>query len=422
MAEDVKRKIGIANAETLDVILNGRPVWVDVRPALEVVPGMTKNTVLHSAPPIAWERMCGPHQNGIIGAALFEGLADTPEEARRRIEKGEIIVDACHNHDSVGAGAGITSSSMPMIVVENETHGNRAYCAVFESGSLRGIKWGNYDEEIGNHLRWQADVLRPVLQAAVQAMGGLDVKSILAKAVQMGDECHNRSVAASSIMFRELAPYLVEAGEDAGSGKAVRESVDFLAQAEHFFLHVTMAAAKAMLEPAKGIPYSTVVTAMARNGVEFGVQVSGLDDEWFAAPANAVEGLYFRAEWGPEDATLDLGDSCITEVIGLGGFIQATAPTVQQYVQGSFAQAAQNTAEMREICTGENAEFQIPNLDFAGAPTGIDVRKVVQTGIAPLIDTAISHKEAGLIGAGQVRAPMACFQQALRAFAARYQD
>lgn len=417
MSQDLKSKIKEANQKALDVILQSRPRWVDVRPAIDVVPGMTKNTVLHSAPPISWERMCGPHQNGVIGAILFEGLAETPGAARRLVENGEVIVDACHNHDSVGAGAGITSASMPMIVVENEAYDYRAYCNVFESGALQGLKWGSYDAQIGEHLRWIAAELGPLLQTTIRAMGGLDVKSVLAKAVQMGDECHNRSVAATSIMFREIVPHLLEATDDE---EALLQSVRFLAAAEHFFLHVTMAAAKATLEPANGIPYSSVVTTMARNGVEFGIKVSGLDGQWFTAPANPVEGLYFRKEWGPEDATLDLGDSCITETFGLGGFIQATAPTVQQYVQGSFEQAARNTAEMREICVGANQEFQIPNLDFAAAPVGIDIRKVMQTGIAPLIDTAITHKESGLIGAGQVRAPMACFENAFRAFAQRY--
>lgn len=414
---DIKALIEAANQKTIETILAGQPRWVDVQPALEVVPGMTKNTVLHSAPAIAWERMCGPHRHGIIGAVLFEGLAQTLAEAIKLIEAGEIIIDACHHHASVGAGAGITTASMPMIVVENDTYGNRAFCNVFESGALQGLKWGSYNPQIGDHLRWQAEILGPVLGAAIRAMAGLAVKSIIAKAVQMGDECHNRSVAASSIFFREIMPYLIQLEVPE---KVLGQSIEFLAKAEHFFLHVTMAAAKSILEPAKGIPYSTVVTAMARNGVEFGVQISGLDNEWFVAPANPVEGLYFRSEWGPADATLDLGDSCITEVIGLGGFIQAAAPTVQQYVRGTLQQAIHNTAEMREICVGTNQEVQIPTLDFAGAPIGIDIRKVVQTGITPLIDTAITHKEAGLIGAGQVRAPLACFQQALKAFVARY--
>jgi hypothetical protein len=414
---DTKAQIEEANRKTLEVILAGRPIWVDVRPASEVVPGMTKNTVLHSAPAIEWERMCGPHRNGIIGAVLYEGLARTPDEARRLIEGGEVTIDACHHHDSVGAGAGITTSSMPMLVIENKAYGNRAYCAVFESGALQGIKWGNYNQEIANQLRWQAEVLGPALKASIQAMGGLDVKNIIAKAVQMGDECHNRSIAASSLFFKEVMPHLVKVSKDE---EVLLQCTEFLARADHCFLHITMAAAKAMLEPAKGIPYSTVVTTMARNGVEFGIQVSGLGGEWFTAPANKVEGLYFRSEWGPEDATLDLGDSCITETIGLGGFIQATAPTVQQYVQGTLQQAFRNTAEMREICVGTNQELQLPNLDFQGAPIGIDIRKVVQTGIAPLIDTAITHREAGLIGAGQVRAPMACFEKALKALMGRY--
>ncbi len=414
---DLKASIAAANQETVSRILAGQPVWVDVRPAIEVVPGMTRNMVLHSSPRIEWGRMCGPHRNGIVGAVLFEGLAQTLEEANHLIEKGDIVIDTCHNHNSVGAGAGITSASMPVVVVENKTYGNRAYCDVFESGALQSLKWGWYDEKVGAHLHWLAEVFAPVLRAGIECMGGLDVKSIIAKAVQMGDECHNRSIAASSLFFKDLMPHLLRSQVKEAD---LLQAVDFLAKADHFFLHVTMAAAKAMLEPAKDIPYSTVVTTMARNGVNFGIQVSGLGDEWFTAPAGKVDGLYFRSEWGPEDAALDLGDSCITETVGLGGLIQATAPTVQQYVQGTLADAIRNTLEFREICVGTNRELQLPNLDFEGAPVGIDIRKVVQTGILPILDTGITSKEAGLIGAGQVRAPKECFEKALRAFVARY--
>jgi Protein of unknown function (DUF1116) len=414
---DIKQRIAEANQQALDVLLAGRPVWIDVRPALEVVPGMTERTVMHSGPAIEWDRMCGPHRSGVIGAVMHEGLAATPEEALRLVERGAISIEPCHHHDTVGAGSGITSASMPMVVIENREYGNRAYSGLFESGALQGIKWGNYDGEIAAHLRWQARELAPVLATVLQTMGGLDVKSVIAKAVQMGDECHNRSVAASALFFKQVAPHLIHASDDPG---VVLRCTRFLAGADHFFLHVTMAAAKALLEPAKGIPYSTMVTAMARNGVDFGIRVSGLGDRWFTAPANMVEGLYFRSGWGPQDAAPDLGDSSITETIGLGGMIQATAPTVQQYVQGSLQQAFKNTAEMREICIGSNPEFHLPNLDFAGAPTGIDIRKVVQTGITPLLDTAITHREKGLIGAGQARAPLGCFEQALRAFSAQY--
>ncbi|MDH3511814.1 MAG: DUF1116 domain-containing protein [Gammaproteobacteria bacterium] len=413
----IKAKIEEANQKTLDILFKGQPVLVDIRPALDVVPGMTENMVLHSAPPIEWERMCGPHRHGIAGAVVWEGLADTKDDAVTMIERGEIMIEPCHHHDTVGAGAGITSATTPMLVVENKTFGNRAYSCLSEGGGLQLIKWGSYDEKIAENLHWQAKVLRPVLQAAVLSAGGVDIKSIISKAVQMGDECHNRSIAASAIFFREIAPHLLHADANRDTVLSCTES---LAVSEHFFLHAIMAAAKAMLDPAKKISYSTVVTAMARNGVEFGIQVGGLDDMWFTAPANDVDGLFFRSEWGPEDAAPDLGDSCITETVGLGGFIQAAAPTVQQYVQGSMQQAIANTNEMREICVGTNQDVQIPAMDFAGAPIGIDIRKVAQTRIAPLIDTAITHKEHGLIGAGQVRAPLECFDKALKAYSSRY--
>jgi hypothetical protein len=414
---DIKSKIEQANQQTMDTILGGRPVLIDVAPALEVVPGMEPNLILHSAPANDWEDMCGPHKNGIIGAALWEGLADSPEQADQKIRSGEIQVAPCHHHDSVGAGAGITSASTSMLVVENSVHKNRAFCCISEGGGLRLLKWGVYDEYIGKHLTWQTNVLGPVLQEAVRASGGIDIKNIIAKAVQMGDECHNRTIASTSLFLRELYGPLVDSKADPASLLA---SVKFLVEADQFFLHGIMAAAKAILTPAKGIEYSTIVTAMARNGVEFGIQVSSLGDQWFTAPANDVEGLFFRSEWGYEDAAPDLGDSCITETIGLGGFIQPAAPTVQQYVQGSLKQAIANTLEMTQICAAINNDVQIPAMDFAGAPVGIDIRKVVQTGIAPLIDTAITHKQGGLIGAGPVRAPMGCFEKALKAFSSLY--
>lgn len=413
----LKQKIEAANQQALDKLLTARPVLVDVRPALEVLPGMAPNLILHSAPAISWERMCGAHRNGVIGAALWEGLAATPGEAAAKIAGGEIRIEPCHHHDAVGAGAGITSASTPMLVVENKTFGNRAYSCLSEGGGLQLLKWGWYDDKVAAHLTWQAEVLGPVLQRALRAGDGIDIKNVIAKAVQMGDECHNRSVAATSMFFKDIIVALLDTAEDRA---ATQRCIEFLTEADQFFLHGIMAAAKSMAEPVKGIPHSTVVTAMARNGVEFGIQVSGLDNEWFTAPANHVDGLFFRSEFGPDDAAPDLGDSCITEVVGLGGFIQAAAPTVQQYVRGSLQQALANTAEMQEICVGSNREWQIPTMDFAGAPLGIDIRKVVQTGIAPLIDTAITHKQGGLIGAGQVRAPLACFEKALRAFSARY--
>ncbi|WP_425409803.1 DUF1116 domain-containing protein [Hyphococcus sp.] len=413
----LKDKIEQANKKALDLFLTGRPTLVDVRPALDVVPGMKKNMVLHSAPPVAWADMCGPHRHGVIGAVLWEGLADNATDAQAMIEAGDILIEPCHHHDTVGAGTGITSASTPMLVVDNLAHGNRAFSCLSEGGGLQLLKWGSYDDKIAAHMHWQAETLAPVLQKAVKAVDGVDIKNLIAKAVQMGDECHNRSIATNSLFFNEIAVALYDTCEDR---KALTQCVQFLTEADQFFLHGIMAGVKAMLDAAANVEYSTMVTAMARNGVEFGIRVSGLGDEWYTAPANNVDGLFFRSEWGPEDAAPDLGDSAITETAGLGGFIQAAAPTVQSYVNGSMRDAIANTQQMATICIGANPDIQIPTLDFAPAPVGIDIRKVVKTGVPPLIDTAITHREQGLIGAGQVRAPMGCFESALKAFSSRY--
>lgn len=414
---DLKSRIDAANAEAVDRIRGARPQLIDVAPALEVVPGMKPNMILHSAPAIEWDRMCGPHKNGIIGAAIWEGLASDAAEAEARIRAGEILTEPCHFHDTVGAGAGITSASTPMLVVENPEQGKRAYSCISEGGGLRLLKWGWWDQGVLDMLTWQAETFAPVLKAALAAAGPIDMKAIIGRAVEMGDECHNRSVAATSLFLKELYPHLVAL--DGLPEEDVRASIKFLVESEHFLLHGIMAAAKAMLMGAEGIEYSTIVTAMARNGVDFGIKVSGLGDQWFTAKANDVSGLFFRAEWSAEDAAPDLGDSAITETIGLGGFIQPCAPTVTQYVDGTVAQAIGNTQEMLEICEGTNPDVRIPAMDFAPGPIGIDIRKVVKTGITPLLDTAITHKDGGLIGAGEVRAPLGCFEAALKAFGAK---
>ncbi|QEO17981.1 YlbE family protein [Acetobacter vaccinii] len=410
----LKDRIEAANTRTVDIIRQGKPQLIDVAPALDVLPGMLPNLILHSAPAIAWDDMCGPHKHGIIGAALWEGLASTPEDAERKLRSGEILTAPCHHHMAVGAGAGITSASTPMLVVENAAFGNRAYSCISEGGGLRLLKWGAYDETVFKNLTWQAKVFAPVLKQALRASGPIDIRNIISRAVEMGDECHNRSIAATAQFLKELYGHLMAVDMPA---QDVRDSIKFLVESEHFFLHAIMAAAKSMLVPAEGIEYSTIVTAMARNGVDFGIKVSGLGDQWFIAKANPVRGLFFRAEWNDSNAAPDLGDSAITETIGLGGFIQPAAPTVTQYVQATMQQAIANTQDMLSICHATNPDVRIPAMDFAPGPLGIDIRKVVQTGITPLLDTAITHKEGGLIGAGEVHAPLACFEKALRAFA-----
>jgi hypothetical protein len=398
-----------ANATVVTRLVSARPVLVDVRPAGEVIAGLAGRTLLCAGPPIAWARMCGPVKGAVIGAALFEGWASTPEAAAALADRGEIRFEPCHHHGAVGPMAGVVSPSMPVVVVENTAHGNRAF-ATLNEGLGRVLRFGAYDATVLERLRWLAGTLGPALHRALQG-GPIDLKLIIAQALQMGDECHNRNNAATSLFVRILAPALSRA-VDSTTAAAVFE---FLLGNGHFFLNLSMAACKATLDAGHGVAGSTVVTAMARNGVEFGIRLSGTGDEWFTAPAPPIQGLYFPG-YGPDDANPDLGDSAITETAGLGGFAMAAAPAIVRFVGGAPEDAIGNTREMYGITLARNAEFALPTLGFVGTPTAIDARRVVESGVAPLINTGIAHREAGVgqIGAGLTRAPLACFGAALR--------
>ena len=410
-------KIAAANDEALAAMLSCNPVWVDVSSALDVLPGMTANTVLHAGPPIAFEDMCGPQRRGIIDAVIYEGLADTRAAAKALVENGEIRIAPCHDHGAVGGMAGITSASTAMAVVRDQASGKEGYSQLFQGprGQLQNRE--DYNKAAIEQWRWIEKVFGPTLQAAIRECGGVDVKNLTAKALQMGDECHNRNSAGSALLLLAMTPWLIKTCSDKA---VVTECIEYLASADQFSLCISMAAAKVAADAAKGVPYSTVVTAMARNGVEFGIKVSGLDEEWFTGPANEIDGLYFSSEWSDKDSVPDLGDSAIMETVGLGGHVQTAAPALQQFVGGSMARAIELTDEMRRITCGVNDAYRIPNLDFAAAPVGTDIRKVVQTGITPVIDTAIAHEKGGVIGAGQTRAQIECFNKALLAYSDRY--
>lgn len=411
--EPRSRKVDAANQRALAALLSSRPVWVDVRPAHHILPRMTRDTILHAGPPISWERMCGPQRLGVLNAAVYEGLAADSDEAARLVELGVIKLGACHDYLAVGGMAGITSASMPMIVVRDEAHGTVGYSQLYQGPGVQELRWGDYDLGARKQWAWLRDVLGPALGAAIRLRGGLEVKGLIARALQMGDECHNRNSAGSALLLKEMLPWLLQTGLPPAM---IQESTGYLAGADQFFLCIAMAAAKATAEAAKGIPYSTIATTLSRNGVEFGIKVSALGERWFTAPANQVQGLYFSSEWSDADAVLDIGDSAIMETVGLGGHVQAAAPSLQQFVGGSFARAVDLTREMLQITAGVNHDYQIPNLDFAGAPTGIDIVRVAGMGITPIIDTAIAHRRGGVIGAGQARAPLGCFTSALEAF------
>jgi hypothetical protein len=404
--------VDAANRVALDRLLAAHQILVDVRPAIEVVPGMTRETVLHAGPPIAWERMSGPMRGGIVGALIYEGFATTWEEAERAVTRGTVRFDPCHHHATVGPMAGATTASMPVLVVENRHAGNRAYSTLNE-GLGKVLRYGAYAPDVIDRLRWFRDVVGPALGEAVRRTGGVDLRALIAQAVQMGDECHNRNRAASALLIKALAPAL--AGLDLAAAERSR-ILAFAASNEHLFLNVGMAACKAALDPAHGVPDSTLVTAMARNGTEFGIRVSGLGDQWFTGPAETPQGLYFPG-FGPGDANPDIGDSAITETAGLGGFAMGGAPAVVQFVGGTPADALAYTRLMYEITLGESGAYRLPTLDFRGTPTGIDVRLVVQTGILPQIDTGMAHREPGIgqVGAGLVKPPRICFERALEA-------
>ncbi len=410
-AETIQR----ANAEALARILAARPVAVDVQPARDVVPGMDGRILLHAGPPVTWERMCGPVRGAVIGAILFEGWATTHAEAEALAASGGVRLEPNHHHSAVGPMAGLTSPSMPVFVVENQEAGNRAYVNMNE-GLGKVLRFGANSAEVLERLAWMRDVLGPALGAAIRAAGGVDLKSITARALQMGDECHNRNTAATSLFVRTLFPYLVKTA----APEQLAEVADFLGRNDHFYLNLSMAACKVAMDAARGIEGSSVVVAMARNGTEFGVQLSGTGDQWFTAPSPVIDALFFPG-YGPEDAARDLGDSCITETAGIGGFAMAAAPAIVQFVGGSVGDALNFTKEMRNITLGEERTYGIPALDFAGAPTGIDARLVVDTGILPVINTGVAHKEPGVgqVGAGIVRAPMDCFVEGLRALEER---
>jgi hypothetical protein len=414
---ELSQRIEEANRAAVEHLMDSQPVLVGISPAAEAIPGMTAKTILHAGPPIGWERMCGPVRGAIMGALIYEGLAKTTEEAGELAADGEIRFHPCHHHQTVGPMAGVVSSSMPVWMVLNKSFGNFAFCTLNE-GLGKVLRFGAYSREVVQRLKWIEEVLGPSLQRALEASGGINLKNIIAQALQMGDECHNRNVAATTLFLKEILPHLLDSDLERS---VVKEVSDFIAGNVHFFLNLSMAACKATADSILGLKDSTVVNAMARNGTEFGLRVAGLGDRWFTAPAGIPKGLYFPG-YSEEDANPDLGDSTIAETAGIGGFAMASAPAIVKFVGGTPADAQEYTREMYEICVAKHRDLQLPALDFLGTPVGIDIRRVVETGIAPIINTGIAHREAGIgqIGAGILRAPMECFQEALIAFGEQY--
>ena len=409
-------RVDAANREALARMLKAEPVLVDVKPASEVVPGLKDHLILHAGPPVAWERMCGPLRAAAQGACVLEGWAPDLASAEKLVLDGKIQFAQNHDHDAVGPMAGITTRSMPVFIVQNRAFGNRAYCTINE-GMGKVMRYGANDAEVLTRLRWFIEKLGPALGAALRLMGGLALRPLVARGLTMGDENHMRNQACSALFLRALAPSLARVVADKAE---LAEILEFLGNNEMFFLNLAMAMGKSITDPAHGIAASSVVTAMARNGTEFGIRVSGTGSEWFHAPSEQPRGVYFPG-FSEQDANPDIGDSAIVETIGLGGFAMATAPAVVSAVGGSVADALNYTRSMYDIAVGRSSDWTMPVLDFAGVPVGIDIRKVVETGIRPTINTGIAHRLPGIgqVGAGIVSPPFVIFEQAVLALAAR---
>jgi hypothetical protein len=408
-----------ANQLAVERMMDSRPVLTGVGKARDVIPGRgdNENLLTHAGPPIGWERMSGPMRGAVAGALIFEGRAKTYAEAEALVEKGAVEFAPCHHYQSAGPMAGLISPSMSVYIVEDQTHDHQAFSGLNE-GYGKVLRYGAYSEEVIDRLRWMDDVMAPVLDAAIKEVGGIDIRALIAEALHMGDEGHNRNKSGSLLYLKALAPGVAKVCDDS---LVASQILKFLGDNALSVLNPVMAACKAMCDAAHNIEGSTVVSAMARNGTDFGIRVSGLGEQWFTALAPPVDGLYFPG-FTAEDANPDLGDSTITETAGIGGFAMAAAPAIVTFIGGTAPLAMETTLEMYEITTTHHKIFTIPALDFQGTPTGIDIRKVVEKGITPRVNTGVAHKEAGVgqVGAGLVRPPMSMFEEALVAFAEKY--
>ncbi len=413
MSLDIDR----ANQNAIERMTQARPKLKTVARAGDVIPGLSEGLLLHAGPPIEWPRMSGPLKGAVIGALLLEGTAADERQAEAMAAGGEIAFEPCHHHAAVGPMAGVISPSMAVYVVENGVHGNRAYSNLNE-GYGKVLRYGAYAPEVLDKLKWMNGEMAELLAAALDASGGLDLRALLAEALHMGDEGHNRNKAGSLLYLKLLAPLIARVAKDRAEEEKV---LAFLGDNALSVLNPVMAACKAMADAAHGIPGSTVVTTMARNGTDFGIRVSGLGERWFTAPAQTPDGLYFTG-FTSADANPDIGDSTITETAGIGAFAMAAAPAIVSFVSGTPKDALTATLEMYEITSGEHPHFTIPALDFRGTPVGIDLRKVVDLGLTPRVNTGIAHREAGVgqVGAGLVRPPIEIFEAALVAFAEQH--
>lgn len=418
LSDDVKAKIEAANAQAFNNMLNAETRWLGIKRAIDVIPGMKPNMILHSGPPAPdYDHLISTQKKGVVGGALHAGLAKNAEEAIAMFRSGELLLGSCNDHFVVGAGAGIVAPNMVVNVSEDITTGKQGYCVVFEGRVGLGV-WGVYNEEVERNLREIEDEFAPAVTQALEMFGAVDVKSIIAKSMQMGDEVHTRQTAAGLFLVSEIVPKLLDSGLD---NKLINMCIKQFTASERWFHPLGMSSGMAIARGIKDIPYCTFVTSIAQNGVETGIKMSHFGEKWFKAPAPRFVGQYFSTEWGPDDAVPYMGDSTVTEVVGMGAFAAAASPMVMRLRDGGWREAIAQTEELRSICHGVNRNYPLPLMDFSGPGMGIDIQKVIKTGITPICHGGIISKDGGQIGAGAARFPIEHYLAAMREFVADVQ-
>ena len=412
-----ERAVTAANAEAIERVLASEPWLVGVRPAGEVVPGLAANQVLHAAPPAPWSELSPLIRSGVVGAALFEGLATTREEAEQKAAAGEITVGAAQDHAAMAGGVGSIPASLPVMVLEDRANGNRAYHFLME-GFGRTLVLGMYDDEVEERLSWFRDELGPALDAAISALSGIDCRTLMAEALRRGDELHNRNSAATSMFAERLARGFAKAAVPAATQE---RAFALMLENTQFFVPVPLAATKLALDAADGIEGSSLLVGCGANGRDCGIKVAGLPGQWFTAPAEVPEGVLFDG-FGLEDAGPSCGDSLLVECYGLGATLLPAAPALWGTVGADEARARAITEDAATIALGEHSDYRVPALSNRGAPIGVDVRRVVETGVRPTIDIVMVHPEPGrgVVGFGLTQPPFACFEAAVAAFDTRY--
>ena len=402
-------RVDAANAEVVDRLDRGVPMLLGVETAGAVVEGLESGTVLHCGPPIGWSEMCDPLRRSIRAAVVAEEWAPDRDAADRMLNAGEVRLGAANEHSTVVPMASAIGPSAPVYVVSVDAGGTTAYASLNQGSGA--VPWFGVDSEAAiERLRFLRDALGPALAEAFDRVGPIDIFSLAAQGITMGDDVHMRVQATTNLLLRDLLPHLVRAGRD-----RIGEVADFLSTNHLMFLNIAMAGARALTEWAGQVPDSSIVTTMARNGTTYGIRLAGGGDPWHIAPAPPVQDALYYPGQGPDTSAPDIGDSAVLELVGLGGAAAANSPAVAGFLGGRMAVAAAVTAAMSRICAGTSTRLRLPVLDNAGTPLGVDVRRVVESSITPAVNTGIVHISdgSGQVGAGVAHAPIECFRQAL---------